>query len=353
MTLALLAALVASQTTDVDARISVYTDSDRTTIVSPFVSADAPVGDGTVSAGYTADIITTASVDIRTMASPKIVHDTRHQMSLGYSQKVNDTTLAAGYVFSEENDYLSHGGNIGVTQDLFEKNVTLALNAGYEHNLVWRAGDFPGAKPFDVFTLGAVYTQVLGPRVIGSLSYDLIYGYGFQASPYRYVFISAPSAPEGVAAALPETDPPLRVRHALTGKIAQSLSDSVAVQGDYRFYTDSWGVTAHTASARLILEPGSAWTIRVMARGYIQQGASFYQPVYTEPLEYMTAGRELCNLWSVLGGLKLVYNYPSRGTTRVVAFDAKVDVLYIDYLNFPALPYRIAEVFEAGMNLRF
>jgi hypothetical protein len=350
MTLAVVAALALAQT-DVDARLSIYTDSDRTTVVSPFVSASAPIPEGTVSAGYTADIITTASVDIRTMASQKIVHDTRHQVSVGYSDKIKDTTVTAGYVFSEENDYLSHGGSLSATQDLLEKNVTLGLNAGYEHNLVWRAGDFGGNKPFDVFTLGAIYTQVLGPKLIGSVSYDLIYGYGFQASPYRYVFISIPSDPGHVA--VPETDPPLRVRNALTGKIAQSLSDWIALQGDYRFYADSWGVVAHTVAARLIFEPGDAWTVRITARGYVQQGASFYQPVYTEPLEFMTAGRELCNFWSALGGVKVIYNYPSRGTTRIVSFDAKIDLLYIDYLNFPALPYRIAEVYELGMNLRF
>jgi hypothetical protein len=352
MILALVAALAAAQSdVNVDTRLSVYTDSDQTTVVSPFISVDAPIGEATVSAGYTADVITTASVDIRTMASPKVVHDTRHQASFGYSQKFSDTTIAAGYIFSEENDYMSNGGNLGVTQDLFEKNVTLQLTLGYEHNLVWRAGDFAGAQPFDVGTLGAVYTQVLGPKLIASLSYDLVYGYGFQASPYRYVFISIPSDPGRTA--VPETDPPLRVRHAITGKIAQSISDMASIQGDYRFYADSWGVVAHTVAARLILEPGTAWTIRFTARGYVQQGASFYEPVYTQPLQYMTDGRELCNMWSVLGGAKVTYNYPSRGTTRVVSFDAKVDVLYIDYLNFPALAYRIAEVYEVGMNLQF
>jgi hypothetical protein len=352
MILALVAALSVGQSeVNVDARMSVYTDSDQTTVVSPFVAADAPVGDATISAGYTADVITTASVDIRTAASPKVVHDTRHQASVGYSQKFADTTIAAGYIFSEENDYLSNGANLGITQDLFEKNITLGLTLGYEHNLVWRANDPAGAQPFDVGTLGAVYTQVLGPRIIASVNYDLVYGYGYQASPYRYVFISIPSDP-GRTAVL-ENDPPLRVRNAFTGKVAQALSDIASLQADYRFYVDSWGLVAHTLSARLILEPGSAWTIRFTARGYFQQGASFYQPVYTEPLQYMTAGRELCNMWSVLGGAKITYNYPTRGTTRIVSFDAKVDLLYIDYLNFPSLPYRIAEVYEVGMNLRF
>jgi hypothetical protein len=345
---ALIALLLADSTT-ASARVSVYSDSDQTTVISPWVGATAPVLGGTLAATYTSDVITSASVDVRTAASPATIHDWRNQFGGSYSRPFGETTVGFGYTYSQEHDYLSNGGALTLTSDFLQKNVTLGLSASYRHDSVWRTGDPNGARPLDVTGFGFIYTQVLGVATLGSLAYDLSWGNGFMASPYRFVPITLASDPGHPSVA--ENDPPTRTRHAFTVKVAQSLGAYTSLQADYRLYTDSWGLAAHTATARLILEPGGSWTIRLMGRAHTQSDASFYQPYYSTALTYMTGDRELSSLYSLLGGAKVSYAWPVRGEGKRIAIDAKVDAIYFGYRDYPYLTDRLAMVYELGLTL--
>src|SRR6185312_9344424 len=67
---------------DFSAKLQVYTDDDHTTVVSPVVHASAEVGDNdTVTLGYLADVVTSASIDVVSQASATTIHDVRHQVS--------------------------------------------------------------------------------------------------------------------------------------------------------------------------------------------------------------------------------------------------------------------------------
>jgi hypothetical protein len=320
-------------------KLQVYADDDHTTVVSPLVRAQADVdGSTTISAGYVADVVTSASIDIVSQASKTTIHDLRHQVSTSVSHLFDRLTLRGGYVFSTENDYLSHSFSTGASWDLDEKNTTLALGGNLALNDVRRSGDRNFSKPLDNLGVNASITQVFSPRLIGQLAYEVQLADGYQASPYRFVpVVSDAGSTMGTPQFwVPETDPDQRIRQAVVLGVNRHLGEGAALQLDYRFYFDTWAITSHTVDLRLGLDLSPRVELRLRARTYVQGGASFYRSRYEQLERYMTVDRELSPLWSETLGAKLSWKL-----TGSVEGELKLDGFYYSYADFPLLPSRV------------
>lgn len=338
---------VAAADTSFESKIQVYADSDHTQVVSPVVEAQADVHAGTtVSLGYLADVVSSASVDIVSQASATTIHDTRHQVSSSISQDLGAITLRGGYSYSRENDYASHTLGGGLQVDLFEKNSTLAVGYGLSLNTVGRHGDDVFARDLTVHSLNASWTQVISKRTITQITYELGYATGYQASPYRFVPIrmSVDASPDYWVA---ETDPDTRWRHALVFTANHAIGTG-SIQGDYRLYRDTWGITSHTVGARYFVRLSPTLELRLRERLYTQNGASFYQASYAAPAKYITFDRELSALWSETIGGKLAYAFSDN-----LELELKADVFYYKYAEFPALTSRIGTNAGAGLTLTY
>jgi hypothetical protein len=329
-------------------KVQVYTDSDHTQVISPVVQAQADVTPETnVSLGYLADVITSASIDVVTQASKATIHDTRHQVSAGASQIFDATTVRGGYSYSRENDYQSHTLNAGVSQEAFDKNTTLAAGYGVSLNTVGRVDDMNFAKSLVVHTASASWTQIVTPQLITQLTYELGYASGYQASPYRFVPIRASlDAPPTLWVA--ETDPDTRWRHAIVIGANRAIGEASSIQFDYRFYRDTWGITSHTIGARYFIGISPDLELRLRSRFYTQGAASFYQDNYTSPQMYMAYDRELSPLWSETLGGKLVYRFTPR-----LEGEAKLDLFYYSYSDFPPLSSRTGANLGLGISLTY
>src|SRR4051794_1976594 len=123
--------------TVVSSKVQIYADSDATVVVSPHVNATGTFTSTktTLSASYTEDVVSSASVDVRTTASPRI-YDRRQEVDVGLGQELAGVTLGGGFMHARERDYLSNGGSLTLSRDLFQKNTTLALRVGYMANVV-------------------------------------------------------------------------------------------------------------------------------------------------------------------------------------------------------------------------
>jgi len=333
--------------TSFTSKLQVYADNDHTQVVSPVVEAQADVHAGTtVTLGYVADAVTSASVDIVSQASSVTIHDTRHQVSGSASQVLGASTLRGGYSYSRENDYESHTLTGGLQQDFADKNTTIALGYTLSLNKVGRAHDDVFSRDLTVHDVSAAWTQVISQRAITQLTYELAYADGFQASPYRFVPVrmSVDAAPEF---AVEETDPQTRWRHAIV-LAANRAVGAGSIQGDYRLYRDTWGITSHTIGARYFVELSPGLELRLRHRFYVQNGANFYQANYTTTSTYMTIDRELSPLWSETLGAKLSYAFNGH-----VEAEAKVDVFYYRYNDFPALASRLGTNAGLGVTLTY
>jgi hypothetical protein len=350
--IAVFCVLLASRTgraqTAFTGKLQVYVDDDHTQVYSPLVRAQADVTPSTnVSAGYVADVVSSASIDIVSQASYKAasskegyrIHDVRHQVSVGLAHTMKRLVLSGGYTFSRENDYMSNVLSGGGQWLLNDKDTTLAFGGNLALNDVGRAGDPNFSQSLTVVGGNLSLTQIFTPTLIGQATYELQVADGFQSSPYRFV-------PVADQMAVRERDPLERVRHAVVLGLNRHVGESAALQADYRFYLDTWGISSHTVEARLVLDLGPRTELRLRSRTYVQSGASFYRPSYDQVETYMAIDRELSPLWSETVGAKL--DVKLGGDIEV---ELKADGFYYHYDNFPLLPSRLGANIGLGVQI--
>ncbi len=338
------AAVAARADTGFVSKVQVYSDSDRTTVISPLVQGTADVTpDTTVTLGYVADVVSSASVDIVSQASPTTIHDTRQQVSTSIAQTFGSLKVHGGYSFSHENDYLSNSLFGGLDKELFDKNTTLSVGYSLSLNNVGRRDDANFSRDLSEQSLSLSWTQIVTPELLTQLTYELGYASGFQSSPYRFVPIrpSLDAAPEMWVM---ETDPDTRYRHALVFGVNRAIGDDSSIQGDYRIYHDTWGITSHTFGARFFTHLTPKTELRLRERFYTQGTANFYQENYTSVMQYMAYDREMSSLWSETIGGKISYLF-----TPHVEGELKVDLFYYSYSEFAPLTSRTGT--NAGLGL--
>jgi hypothetical protein len=337
-----------------------YLDTDHVSVLSPTVSAGLTddVNGWSVNGHYLVDVVSAASVDIVSTASPHWT-EVRHAGGASGSAAFDPVTLGASAVVSREPDYLSITGGATLSLDLLDKNLTPYLAFSREQDSVGRT-DLPHeywhSKHVNNLQLGL--TAVLSRSTIGSIQWDGSFERGYLAKPYRYVPLFAP----GQAASIPagasvdevnrlrltlrpnEQVPDSRDRHAISAHLAHRGGAST-LRLDERLYVDDWGVLAATSELRYIFDVRRRLELWPHLRHHIQGPARFWRRAYEAtpgpdgvlgvPV-FRTGNRELGPLQTItLGGgarLKLA-DPPSKQWDLVFEFDAGrtsfSDALYI------------------------
>jgi hypothetical protein len=154
----------------------------------------------------------------------------------------------------------------------------------------------------------------------------------------------------GVEFKLPETVPDERFRHSIVAGLNRHLFTDTSLQGDFRFYIDSWGITSYTLQLRYFVTFKDV-TLRFRERFYYQAKADFFQSHYTVDTlgPYITADRELSTFLSNIIGAKVSWRLP--WVHRALSLEAKVDFFYFDYIDYALLSSRIGANVEAGVSV--
>jgi hypothetical protein len=345
---ALCASSVAAQ--DASSAVYVRTDSDRTTVISPRLRVGAPVGDSTrVDVAYSVDVWTSASVDIRASAS-KPITEQRDEIDASATQDFDDAKVTAAYRFSTEPDYVSNGGSIGASFDFAEHAATLAISGSASFDDVGRAGD-PGFSRH-LQTLGGrlSFTQLLDPKMLVQVMYEVSSQDGYLSSPYRFVAIGNMFS-GGVAEARcpangtsyscrPEHNPDERLRHALALRLRRALSTEIAAGLNYRFYLDDWGVLSHTVQAELGWVPDSNTTLSLRYRFYTQGAATQYAASFnstTRAVDFFTSDKELSPFVSHRIGLDVEHEWVLDEQHHTLLGALSIGPTFYMYSDFPPL----------------
>jgi hypothetical protein len=346
-TILLAASSTARAATEFSTKVQVYEDSDRTTVVSPHFRISTTISGTALEAAYAEDVVTSASIDVRTTASPAI-RDKREELSLGVARTINDISVGVGYTGSREIDYRSQGGSLSLSRDFNEKNTTVALRGNYTNNIVSRSGDPGWQAPMREIAGDLVFTQTIDAVTIAQIAATYAHGEGFMASPYRKVLVA-----DGQYY-VPETQPGLKDRYAVALMGNRFFGDGMIGQVNYRLYYDTFGVMSHTADLRYIFEWRQV-VLRLRYRYYIQDAADFYKSRYsgTAVPTYVTSDREQSPLSSHLGGFKLEWNPARRLGRAAFRFDIKVEGMYFQYEDFPPLKTRLALNTQFGVAVEF
>src|SRR6187455_2131925 len=112
-------------------------DGGGVTINGPSVLVRKSIGEHvSVSANYYIDMVSSASVDVETSASP--YEDERTQSSLSASFLLGKSTYSVGYVNSDESDYQAKTLIMGVSHDMFGDLTTISFGYKEGKNDVFR-----------------------------------------------------------------------------------------------------------------------------------------------------------------------------------------------------------------------
>jgi hypothetical protein len=264
---------------------------------SPLVHHDLQVSIDIVTSASAdgLDAISTASRvnEAGTIAVDSSIEGARGTTTFRYGVHVEEPLRSifagAGYVLRLADDNATLGGNASLTYDYFDKIDQF----GEHHGQVSRVSANANLEA----------SQVLSPTTIVWGGYGLT----LQAGVLENTWNAVPTRPGD--APLQEMLPGRRVRHALSGRLAQRLpwTDSTLRLG-YRYYRDDFGLRAHTAEAKLYQGLGAWLMARASVRYHHQSGVDYFVtslPSTTAPLAWVTSDSDLARFdaWQLGGAL--------------------------------------------------
>lgn len=267
-----------------------YYREDSTRVLQPMVSfsKDLPDERLTVGVDYLLDSISSASIGAGSaqLGGDFVFTEIRHETSARVGSKLGPWGLGGYFRYSTETDFEARSFGFNVSREFLEKTVTLSASysAGFDsayrimgqgRRAEWKSlrpaadGSFENASDTNLVQshYGSVgYSHVLTKRLLAGLNLEVSGILGPQENPYRSVING-----------YPEAHPLSRIRFAPSVFAYYSIPKTPLVaEGRYRFYGDTWGITAHAIDLRLHLRLWKYLRLRARYRYYTQTGSDFF-----------------------------------------------------------------------------
>jgi hypothetical protein len=271
-----------------------------------------------LSGAYTIDMVSNASIDVVTNASP--FKETRHQVDVGADWLVRDAMLSLSTSQSREPDYHASNFSVDVAQEVYGLMSTVSMGFTRGMDKVGRVdtGFFDQARTWQ-YRLGL--TQVLSPTWIASLNFEAISNDGYLGNPYRTARV--------FGAAVPERVPRTRSSRALKLRAVGDLGQRDALRAEYRYFWDNWDVRAHTLEFSYSRYVGNQWLADAVVRGYTQGKALFYSDNAQTETTYITRNRQLSAFNSLALGARLskpLDSLPARYSAKLTgSYEYKIN----------------------------
>ena len=283
---------------------------------------------------YYVDMISSASIDVVTTASP--YDEERTQWSLGMDYLRGNTTMSMSYTSSVESDFDAKTYTFGVSQDMFGDLTTLSLTYSYGDDVIGRSDDPTFERENKRQFYGVGLTQIITRNLITTLNIETITDEGFLNNPYRSVRYFDANNPIGYSFE-PELYPNTRTTNAIGLRARYYLPYRAAAQVEYRFFTDTWNITSHTAAVSYV-HPWRDWLFEVKYRWHNQTGAHFFQDLFSrsEATNFRGRDKELSPLTSQTFRFFVSYEFLSKGWNFVErgTVNFSYDFLTIEYDEF-------------------
>ncbi|MCC7458955.1 MAG: DUF3570 domain-containing protein [Nitrospira sp.] len=251
-----------------------------------------------LSGTYYVDMVSNASIDVVTTASP--FRETRTEYGLGVDYLYRDSLVKLSFSSSSEPDYKASSVGVDVSQEVFGGMTTVLLGFTRGKDDVGKKdeGFFDYAKHWR-YRLGL--TQILTPRWLATLGLEAVSDDGFLGSPYR--------AARVFGAAVPERNPRTRSSRSIKlGSIAEVMPRT-SIRGEYRYFYDNWDIKAHTLEFGASRYIGESFLIDAGVRYYKQNHALFYSDNAPGETTYISRNRQLSTFHSLAPGVRVTYTY--------------------------------------------
>lgn len=242
-----------------------YLDSqpgkDRIAVRAPSFLLVAPVGsDWSIASTVTSDVISGASPAFHNNGFGKLF-DHRRAGSLEVTRYFGSGTVTVGANVSSENDYLSRGVSLQITRANDSKNTTWQFGLAHTGDEINPSNRVTRNQTKSVNELLVGVTQVLTANDIAQVNLGFSWGNGYYNDPYKVV-----------------DRRPRERNHATLMARWNHFFDALDAtsRASYRYYSNTWGVRAHTFELEYVQPLGLGWTLTPSARVYTQTAARFY-----------------------------------------------------------------------------
>jgi hypothetical protein len=247
---------------------------------------------------YYVDAVSNASIDVVTTASP--YKETRHEFGLSADYVYRDAQITFGLLTSHEPDYVANTGSLDVTQEVFGGMTTVAFGFTRASDTVKKHNEPEFKDSADHWQYRLGLTQILTTRWLMSANFEALSDDGYLASPYRVARV--------FGAAVPERTPRTRSGRAVKLRLVGDLGNRDAMHAEYRYFSDTWDIKAHTGEIGYSRYFGENWLADSFFRYYSQTGALFYSDNATSETLYVSRNRQLSTFNNMGLGGRLSYN---------------------------------------------
>ncbi|MEW8045985.1 MAG: DUF3570 domain-containing protein, partial [Candidatus Thiodiazotropha sp.] len=140
-------------------------------------------GNVSLNANYYIDSISSASVDVVSMASPYTEERTETSLALDYLH--NKTLMSLALTSSDESDYQAETGSFSISHDMFGDLTTVSLGYAVGNDDISRNGDrdFGESLKRQNYRIGV--SQILTKESILDIDWETITDEGYLNNPYR------------------------------------------------------------------------------------------------------------------------------------------------------------------------
>lgn len=276
--------------------VSGYHDSDNVDVFTPVMvfGVESPTSGWGVNGSFVVDVVTAASADIISTASPRWT-EVRYVPSLGGHKKFGDVDIGLDASISIEPDYLAVTAGLSAAADVAQKMITPSVSYDFGYDIAGRSG-----TAFDVFrrdihrhTINLASQFIIDKATFVTPSFTAMLEFGDTSKPYRYIptfdpgivpLVPAGLSVEGVAEAreperMEEKVPLERLRFAIGALAARRFSSST-LRVSERLYIDSWGLKASTTDAEYHIDVTDTLRVSPHFRFHGQSGVGFWQLAY-------------------------------------------------------------------------
>ncbi len=241
-----------------------------------------------VTGHYYVDTVSAASVDVLARASE--YEEERTEISGGIDFLHEKTIMSMGYTNSSENDYEADTIYFSVAQDFFGDLTTLSLAYAKGKDDVGTVGsDVTEDLDRNNYKIGL--TQVITKNMLMGLDVDVISDEGKLENPYRANRYIDPDDSTNFLYQ-DEVYPDTRTSTAAAVRAMYYLPYRASVKGEYRYFSDSWGIKAHTYDIGYVHPFLTHWTAEVRYRYYTQDKADFYADLFPFANSQTHVGRD-------------------------------------------------------------
>jgi hypothetical protein len=254
------------------------------------------------------------------VSSASKMDDRRYATDVKVTRYQDRSAYAIGASLSRENDYRSRSATAEARFSTEDNNRTWNIGVGFSNDTIEKTGDPTYRRDKHVAEVGAGVTQALSPYDL--VQFNLTYSHGSckndptdpnpdtgarEPSCYSDVYKTADLRPDKRNQTIVLT----RWNHYFAGW-------GTTLRTNYRYYTDNFGIKAHTLGAEWVQPLNAMFTLTPSVRLYTQSAADFYfDPIYdpgnpgyppgffTNPPRYSSPDQRLSAFGAYTAGVKL------------------------------------------------